>query len=137
MQLSDKEWKNKLTAEQYMVLRKKNTEAPFSGKLLNNKATGMYTCAACGAELFQSDTKFESGTGWPSFYDVANIGVVNLVDDGGHGMKRVEVQCAKCGGHLGHVFNDAPDQPTGQRFCINSCALKFQPKITSEVSNRG
>jgi peptide-methionine (R)-S-oxide reductase len=125
--LTDEEWKQRLTPEQYEILRMKGTEAPFSGKLLQNKDTGMYTCAACGAQLFSSDTKFDSGTGWPSFYDVATKGAVNLVDDTSHGMSRVEVQCANCGSHLGHVFNDAPNQPTGQRFCINSCALGFTP----------
>lgn len=128
LKLTDEEWKQRLTPEQYAVLRAKGTEAPFTGKLLENKDTGMYTCAACGAELFDSDTKFDSGTGWPSFYDVATKAAVNLVEDNSHGMSRIEVQCANCGSHLGHVFNDAPDQPTGQRFCINSCALDFKPQ---------
>lgn len=126
MQLTDEQWKQKLTAEQYAVLRQKGTEAPFTGKLLHNEKTGKYTCAACGHELFHSDTKFDSGSGWPSFYDVATKGAVKLKEDTGHGMHRVEVTCANCGSHLGHVFNDAPDQPTGMRFCINSCALDFK-----------
>jgi peptide-methionine (R)-S-oxide reductase len=128
MQLSEEEWKKKLTPEQYAVLREKGTEVPFTGKLLNNKETGMYTCAACGAQLFESGTKFESGSGWPSFYDVATKGAVELKDDSSLGMKRTEVVCANCGGHLGHLFDDAFDQPTGQRYCINSCALDFKPK---------
>lgn len=128
MQLSDEQWKNKLTPDQYAVLRQKGTEAPFTGKLLHNKDSGMYTCAACGAQLFSSGTKFDSGSGWPSFYDVATKGAVKLIDDTSHGMHRVEAECANCGSHLGHVFDDAPDQPTGQRFCINSCALDFKPE---------
>jgi peptide-methionine (R)-S-oxide reductase len=128
--MTDDEWKKKLTPDQYKILREKGTEAPFTGELLHNKETGKYTCAACGAVLFDSDTKFDSGSGWPSFYDVADTEAVKLVEDTSHGMRRVEAQCANCGGHLGHVFNDAPDQPTGMRFCINSCSLDFnsQPK---------
>jgi len=127
MNLSDEEWKKKLTPEQYDVLRQKGTEAPFTGKLLHNKSNGVYTCSACGADLFKSDHKFESGTGWPSFYDVATKGNIKLVDDDSHGTHRTEVVCANCGGHLGHLFDDATDQPTGKRYCINSCALGFQP----------
>lgn len=130
MMLSDEDWKKKLTPEQFKVLRQKETEKPFTGKLLHNEKTGRYVCAACGAYLFHSDTKFDSGSGWPSFYDVANKGNVRLVADTSAGMHRVEVLCAKCGGHLGHVFNDAPQQPTGMRFCINSCALDFKPPST-------
>ncbi len=129
-QLSEEEWKQKLTPKQYEVLRQKGTEAPFTGELLNNKDTGMYACAACGVQLFHSDTKFDSGSGWPSFYEVATKGAVKLIEDASHGMNRIEVQCANCGGHLGHVFDDAPDQPTGKRFCINSCALEFNPQET-------
>ena len=121
-------WKKKLTPEQYRVLRQKQNEAPFTGKLLSNKDSGSYTCVGCGAELFNSKTKFDSGSGWPSFYDVAKTGAVKLVEDNSLGMQRIEAICAKCGGHLGHVFDDAYDQPTGQRFCINSCALDFKPK---------
>lgn len=123
-------WKKKLTPEQYRVLRQKRTEAPFTGKLLNNKGSGAYTCVACGAKLFNSKTKFDSGSGWPSFYDVAKNGAVKLEEDNSLGMQRIEAICAKCGGHLGHVFNDAYDQPTGQRFCINSCVLDFKPEQT-------
>ncbi|HXR49607.1 MAG TPA: peptide-methionine (R)-S-oxide reductase MsrB, partial [Verrucomicrobiae bacterium] len=126
--MSDDEWKDKLTPEQYHILREKGTEAAFTGKLLHNDKTGNYTCAACGKVVFTSDTKFDSGSGWPSFYDVANTKAVELHDDAGHGMHRVEVMCANCGSHLGHVFNDAPDQPTGMRFCINSAALDFKEK---------
>lgn len=109
-------------------MREKGTEAPFTGALLHNKETGMYTCAACGNQLFSSDTKFDSDSGWPSFYDDVTKGAVELKKDNSGDMDRTEVVCAKCGGHLGHVFDDAPDQPTGQRYCINSCALDFQPK---------
>jgi peptide-methionine (R)-S-oxide reductase len=126
MQLTDDQWKQRLTPEQFHVLRQRGTEAPFSGSLLYNTAAGAYTCAACGNELFGSDTKFETHCGWPSFYD-AKPGAVNLHEDRSHGMVRTEVTCAVCGGHLGHVFPDAPDQPTGQRFCINSAALQFLP----------
>lgn len=126
--LSDDEWKQKLTPEQYKILRQKGTEAPFTGKLLNEKGTGDFVCGACGATVFKSDTKFDSGSGWPSFYDPANTEAVKLIEDPGHGMNRVEVTCANCGSHLGHVFNDAPDQPTGKRFCINSTSLDFKEK---------
>lgn len=125
---SDDEWKDTLTPEQYNILREKGTEAPFTGKLLHEKGTGDFVCAACGAVVFKSDTKFDSGSGWPSFYDPANTEAVRLVEDTSHGMHRVEVTCANCGSHLGHVFNDAPDQPTGMRFCINSAALDFKSK---------
>lgn len=121
------EFKNKLTPEQYHVLVEKGTEAPFTGELLKNKADGMYVCAACGTELFSSDTKYESGSGWPSFWKAVDDSKIKLVADDSHGMHRTEVQCATCGGHLGHVFEDGP-QPSGQRYCINSCALDFQGK---------
>lgn len=126
--LSDDEWKGKLTPEQYRILREKGTEAPFTGKLLHEKGTGDFVCAACGATVFKSDTKFDSGSGWPSFYDPASTDAVRLIEDTSHGMRRVEVTCANCGSHLGHVFNDAPDQPTGMRFCINSASLGFEKK---------
>lgn len=125
--IPEKEWKSKLTPEQYRILREKGTEAPFSGKLLHQSDSGDYVCAACGAVVFKSDTKFDSNSGWPSFYDPAGTDAVRLIEDGSHGMHRVEVTCANCGSHLGHVFNDAPDQPTGMRFCINSVSLDFKP----------
>jgi peptide-methionine (R)-S-oxide reductase len=131
-QYTDEELKKKLTPEQYHILREKGTEAPYTGKPLHNEAEGTYVCPVCGNELFKSGTKFESGTGWPSFYEVASTGAVKLVEDNSGGMRRVEVLCSVCGSHLGHVFNDAPDQPTGQRFCINSASLKFMPKTKKE-----
>lgn len=124
---SEDEWRDQLSEEQYRVLRQKGTEVPFSGVLNQNKAPGMYACSACGAELFASDTKFDSGSGWPSFYD-ALPGAVIFHDDTTHGMVRTEVSCAKCGGHLGHIFDDAHDQPTGKRYCINSVCLAFKPE---------
>jgi peptide-methionine (R)-S-oxide reductase len=128
MNLTEEEWKERLTPEQYHTLREKGTEAPFTGHLLNEKGAGDFVCAACGQVVFKSDTKFESGSGWPSFNNPANTEAVKLKEDSSLGMSRTEVTCANCGGHLGHVFNDAPDQPTGQRFCINSCSLDFKPK---------
>lgn len=118
----------KLTKEQYDVLVNGATETPFTGDLLNNKEKGMYVCPVCGSELFSSDTKFNSGSGWPSFYDVANNKAVKLVNDVSFGMQRTEVNCATCGSHLGHLFHDAPNEPTGDRFCINSAALSFKPE---------
>lgn len=124
---SDKEWHEQLTPDQFAVLREKATEAPFSGELLDNDKKGTYRCAACGSELFDSATKFDAHCGWPSFYD-AKPGAVVFHDDTSHGMRRVEVTCATCGGHLGHIFPDAPEQPTGQRYCINSLSLTFKPR---------
>lgn len=125
MQLSEDEWQQKLTHEQYEILRNKGTEPPFSGKLLHNKEKGSYVCAACGNQLFSSDHKFDSGSGWPSFYDVSLSDAVELHRDNSHGIERTEVTCKKCGGHLGHVFDDAYDQPGGKRYCINSVSLDF------------
>jgi len=122
---SVRDWKKVLSPEQYQVLREKGTEAPFSGKYVNMKEDGTYSCSGCGTELFSSDTKFESGSGWPSFYDVSNSKAVELHEDNNHGMSRVEVVCKNCGGHLGHVFDDGPADKTGKRYCINSCALEF------------
>lgn len=124
MPADDAGWKKKLTPEQYRVLRGKGTELPFTGKLLNNKESGTYVCAGCGTELFSSDAKFDSGSGWPSFY-AANKDKIETRADRSHGMVRIEVLCRKCGGHLGHVFDDGPG-PEGKRYCINSVCLDFK-----------
>jgi len=125
--LSDDEWRDRLTDDEYHVLRERGTEPKFSGDYLDRKADGTYTCAGCGAALFDADTKFDSGSGWPSFYDALD-GSVELESDSRHGMRRTEVLCTACGGHLGHVFEDGPD-PTGERYCINSVALDFDEDV--------
>ena len=124
---TEEEWKKVLSPQEYNVLREKGTEPAFTGKLLKNKKDGTYVCAACGNELFSSDTKFDSGTGWPSFWDFVSKNSVELRTDNSHGMRRTEVVCKKCGGHLGHLFDDSPT-PTGQRYCTNSVSLKFKEK---------
>jgi peptide-methionine (R)-S-oxide reductase len=124
IQKSDQEWRETLTREQYKVLRQKGTERPFTGEYVHCKDDGIYRCAACGAELFSSDTKFESGTGWPSFTEPANLENVELHRDHSFGMLRTEVTCRRCGSHLGHVFDDGPGT-TGQRYCINSVSLQL------------
>jgi peptide-methionine (R)-S-oxide reductase len=128
IQKSDAEWRAQLTAQQYAVLRQHGTERPFTGEYVHAKADGTYYCAACGQALFSSDTKFDSGTGWPSFWDVIDKGNVELRVDSSYGMVRTEVLCNRCGGHLGHVFDDGPRDTTGLRYCINSVALKLEPK---------
>ncbi len=123
---TEEEWQKKLTPEQYRVLREKGTEAPYTGTYYKTKNKGMYRCAACGNELFSSNTKFDSYTGWPSFTEPVNLEHVELKEDTSHGMKRTEVLCKKCGSHLGHVFDDGPKEQGGKRYCINSVCLELE-----------
>ena len=123
---TEQEWREQLTDQQYQVLRKAGTERPFAGKFVDSEDDGTYKCAGCGNMLFASDTKFHSGSGWPSFWDVVSKGNIELRQDTSHGMRRVEVACAQCGGHLGHVFEDGPRDKTGMRYCINSEDLDFE-----------
>jgi peptide-methionine (R)-S-oxide reductase len=126
VQKSDEEWREQLGLERFEVLRRAGTERPWSGEHVHNHADGSYHCAGCGALLFDSSTKFESGSGWPSFFEPAVAEAVETVEDRSHGMVRIEVRCRRCGGHLGHVFDDGP-RPTGLRYCMNSLALEFEP----------
>lgn len=125
---SDEEWRQELNAEEFAVLRQAATERPWTGELLDEKREGVYRCKACGEELFRSEAKFDSHCGWPSFYIPTEQDAVVLLKDSTLGMERVEVRCSNCGSHLGHVFDDAPQTPTGDRFCMNSVSLSFEPK---------
>ena len=125
---TDEDWRRELTPEQYAVLRQAATERAFTGAYVDTEDPGVYRCAACKTPLFRSETKYHSGSGWPSFWEPISPDVVELREDGSYGMRRTEVTCARCGGHLGHVFDDGPRETTGQRFCMNSVALDFQPQ---------
>ena len=130
-QLTDEEWRARLTPQQYHMLREKGTERAFTGAYVDEKTPGVYRCAGCGTELFSSDTKYDSRSGWPSFYDALDRSRIREIRDKTHGMERIEVVCATCGGHLGHVFPDGP-KPTGIRYCVNSASLKLDPATGTE-----
>jgi peptide-methionine (R)-S-oxide reductase len=129
---TDQQWREELTPHQYNILRQKGTEPPFSGKYVHTKDSGTYVCAACGLELFSSDTKYDSKSGWPSFWDIKNSQNIKLTKDESAGMDRIEVTCARCGSHLGHLFDDGPTDKTGQRYCINSASLNLIKKEQNE-----
>ena len=128
VQKTDEQWREELNPKEYAVLRQADTERAFTGPLLNEHRVGVYRCRACGHELFRSETKFESHCGWPSFYDPTDSEAVELIEDRTLGMRRTEVRCRNCGSHLGHVFDDAPQTPTGERYCMNSVSLTFEPQ---------
>lgn len=132
MPKNENEWKEKLTPEQFRVMRQKGTEPPFSGTYVHEKGKGMYACAACGSELFSSDAKFDSGTGWPSFTEPVREGKIRFAGDNSFGMKRTEVLCGRCGAHLGHVFDDGPKKQGGKRYCINSVCLDLKEETKKQ-----